>query len=83
MTKKSKLKEIIIPKWIAHIFSILMILIFIFILYINQFASQKEKLPTSALIFLFIIFLIIIAIFLLSAYKGLPIYYLRERATQN
>ncbi|MEM0480917.1 MAG: hypothetical protein QXQ14_01900 [Candidatus Aenigmatarchaeota archaeon] len=77
MAKREKIREVILPKWSAWLFSIIMILSIIFTIYVNTFS--EEKIPIFGLILLISIFLILILIFFLSAYKGLPIYYLKEK----
>lgn len=76
---KEKVKEVIVPKWFAWINLILISLIIILILYINFTVPEEEKIPFLGLIILLAIFFIVILIFFLSAYKGLPIYYLKEK----
>ncbi|MEM0324709.1 MAG: hypothetical protein QXF04_01460 [Candidatus Aenigmatarchaeota archaeon] len=79
MAKKEVIKEVFIPKWLAWFNLILMILITVFILYINSVVPENEKIPTLGLVMIILIFIIVIVIVFLSAYKKLPIYYLRER----
>ena len=80
MAKKEKVKEVIVPKWIAWVNLFLMLLIISLILYINQIVPPQEKLDPLALVLLILVLLIVIFITFLSAYKKLPMYLLRELA---
>lgn len=79
MAKKEKIKEVFLPKWVAWFNLFLIVLVMFLILYINSIVSENEKIPAFGLILLFSIFIIIIIVVFLSAYKRLPIYYLREK----
>ncbi|MEM5829971.1 MAG: hypothetical protein QXL82_00460 [Candidatus Aenigmatarchaeota archaeon] len=76
---KEKVKEVILPKWVFWINLAILFIVMIFIFYINSIVPENEKLDLIGLIFIMTIFLIIIIMLYLSAYKGLPLYYLRER----
>ncbi|MEM5831793.1 MAG: hypothetical protein QXP52_00835 [Candidatus Aenigmatarchaeota archaeon] len=79
MAKKEVIKEVFIPKWMAWFNLVLMALITVFILYINSVVPESEKIPALGLAMILLIFIIIVVIVFLSAYKRLPIYYLKER----
>lgn len=76
---REKVKEVILPKWVFWINLAILFIVMIFIFYINSIVPENEKLDLIGLIFIMTIFLIIIIMLYLSAYKGLPLYYLRER----
>ncbi|MEM5827981.1 MAG: hypothetical protein QW197_00520 [Candidatus Aenigmatarchaeota archaeon] len=79
MRRKEKIREVILPKWVFWINLAIILLILVFILYINSIVPEDEKLDLVALIFMVVLFLIIIIMLYLSAYRGLPLYYLKEK----
>ncbi|MFH7903843.1 MAG: hypothetical protein QW409_02740 [Candidatus Aenigmatarchaeota archaeon] len=79
MSKKEKIREVILPKWVFWINFAIILIVLSLILYINSIVPEKEKLDLISLVLIITIFFIIIIMLYLSAYRGLPLYYLKEK----